>query len=178
VLGVIDDVTRRTPTGFVAPGETVLLLGETREELSGSEWAHVVHKHLGGLPPAVDLAHEKALAGLLKEAVGLVTSAHDLSDGGLAQALVESVLRHEVGVTVTLEGDPFVALFSESAGRVLVTVPKADVERLTALAARHGVPVTELGRTGGGSLVVEGQFEVALPLLRDTWSRTLPDALG
>ena len=73
VLGVIDDVSRRTPTGFVAAGETVLLLGETREELSGSEWAHVVHKHLGGLPPAVDLAREKALAELLREAVGLVT---------------------------------------------------------------------------------------------------------
>ena len=97
VLGVIDDVTRRTPTGFVAPGERVFLLGETREELSGSEWAHVVHDHLGGLPPAVDLAREKALAELLREAVGLVTSAHDLSDGGLAQALVESALRNDVG---------------------------------------------------------------------------------
>ena len=68
VLGVIDDVTRRTPSAFVAAGERVLLLGETREELSGSEWAHVVHGHLGGLPPAVDLAAEKALAELLREA--------------------------------------------------------------------------------------------------------------
>ena len=90
VLGVIDDVSRRTPSAFVAPGERVLLLGETREELSGSEWAHVVHGHLGGLPPRVDLAAEKSLAELLREAVGLVTSAHDLADGGLAQALVEA----------------------------------------------------------------------------------------
>ncbi len=178
VLGVIDDVARRTPTGFVAPGDVVLLLGETREELSGSEWAHVVHHHLGGLPPAVDLAREQALAELLREAVGLATSAHDLSDGGLAQALVESVLRHEVGVEVSLDGDPFVALFSESAGRVLVTVAPGDVDRLSALAERHGVPVTELGRTGGGVLGVAGLFDVGLPLLRDTWTRTLPDALG
>jgi phosphoribosylformylglycinamidine synthase subunit PurL len=137
-----------------------------------------VHKHLGGLPPTVDLARERALAELLQEAVGLVTSAHDLSDGGLAQALVESVLRHDVGVTVALDGDPFVALFSESAGRVVVTVPAGDVERLTELAGRHGVPVTELGSTGGDALVVEGQLDVDLPLLRDTWTRTLPDALG
>jgi phosphoribosylformylglycinamidine synthase len=178
VLGVIEDVRRCTPTGFQAEGERVFLLGETREELSGSEWAHVVHKHLGGLPPAVDLAGEKALAELLREAVGLVTSAHDLSDGGLAQALAESVLRNGVGTTVSVEGDPFVALFSESAGRVLVTVPDGDVDRLRALAARHAVAVAELGRTGGDSLVVEGEFEVALPVLRDTWSRTLPDALG
>ncbi len=178
VLGVIEDVSRRTPTGFVAADETVLLLGDTREELSGSEWAHVVHKHLGGLPPAVDLAREKALAELLKEAVGLVTSAHDLSDGGLAQTLVESVLRNGVGARVSLEGDPFVALFSESAGRAVVTVPATDVGRLTELAGRHGVPVTELGRTGGETLSVDGVFDVELPLLRDTWTRTLPDALG
>jgi phosphoribosylformylglycinamidine synthase len=179
VLGVVDDVTRRTPTGFGNDDfEAVVLLGETREEVSGSEWAHVVHKHLGGTPPVVDLAAEKALAELLREAVGLITSAHDLSEGGLAQALVESVLRHGVGVTVSLEGDPFVALFSESAGRVVVTVPTDEVERLTALAGRHGVPARELGLTGGSGLHVTGQFHVALPLLRDTWSRTLPDALG
>ena len=62
VLGVIDDVTRRTPSGFVAEGQQIYLLGATREELSGSEWAHVVHGHLGGLPPRVDLAAEKELA--------------------------------------------------------------------------------------------------------------------
>jgi len=182
VLGVVDDVTRRTPTGFGAPDETVLLLGDTREELSGSEWAHVVHKHLGGTPPVVDLAREKALAELLREAgsmgAGLVTSAHDLSEGGLAQALVESVLRNGVGVTVALDGDPFVALFSESAGRVLVTVPDDDVDRLVDLAGRHGVPAATIGTTGGDALVVDGQFDVALPVLRDTWTRTLPDALG
>jgi phosphoribosylformylglycinamidine synthase len=178
VLGVIEDVSRRTPTGFVAPDERVVLLGETREELSGSEWAHVVHKHLGGRPPAVDLARERALAELLREAVGLVTSAHDLSEGGLAQALVESVLRRTDGVTVTLDGDPFVALFSESAGRALVTLPAGEVARLTALAARHGVPVSELGVTGGQALVVEHEFEIDLVVLNDAWTRTLPDALG
>jgi phosphoribosylformylglycinamidine synthase len=156
----------------------VLLLGDSREELSGSEWAHVVHQHLGGLPPRVDLAREKALAELLHEAVGVVTSAHDLSDGGLAQALVESVLRHGVGATVTLVGDPFVALFAESAGRVLVTVPDDAADRFAALAERHGVPVATIGTTGGDALVFEGVFDVALPVLRDTWTRTLPDALG
>ena len=81
----------RSPTNMSTAGETVVLLGETREELSGSEWAHVVHGHLGGRPPALSLEGEKALAALLHEAVGLISSAHDLSDGGLAQALVEAV---------------------------------------------------------------------------------------
>jgi phosphoribosylformylglycinamidine synthase len=61
---------------------------------------------------------------------------------------------------------------------VLVTVPAGDVDRVTDLAARHGVPVTEIGETGGAALVVSGQLEVHLPTLRDAWTRTLPDALG
>ena len=170
VLGVIDDVTRRTPSGFVAPGEQVFLLGETREELSGSEWAHVVHGHLGGLPPQVDLAAEKALAALLADAVGLVTSAHDLSDGGLAQALVEAALRADIGATVALPGDAFLDLFAESAARAIVTVPEAAADRLSDLAARHGVPLTRIGTTGGPDLTVEGEFTVPLSEVREAWS--------
>jgi phosphoribosylformylglycinamidine synthase len=178
VLGVIEDVTRRTPTGFVAADEEVFLLGTTREELSGSEWAHVVHGHLGGKPPVVDLGAEKALAALLADGVGLLSSAHDLSDGGLAHALVESTLRNGVGATVRVEGDAFVGLFAESAGRAIVTVPAGSVEELTTLALEHGVPIAHLGRTGGDVLAIEGQFEVPLPELRETWSATLPAALA
>ena len=148
VLGVIDDVTRRTPTGFGAAGERVFLLGETREELSGSEWAHVVHGHLGGLPPRVDLAAEQALAELLaRGASACVTSAHDLSDGGLAQALVESALRprRRRRRSTARRATRSSALFSESAARVLVTVDRRRRRRLAALAERHGVPVTALG---------------------------------
>ena len=178
VLGVIEDVTRRTPTGFQAAGDRVLLLGETREELSGSEWAHVVHGHLGGTPPRVDLEAERALSELLVEATGVLSSAHDLSDGGLAQALVESCLRHEVGVRVELEGDAFLALFSESAARVLVTVSPDDEERLFELAADHGVPITSLGQTRGDLLSVKGLFDVPLEELRVAWTATLPAALA
>nr|WP_309649018.1 phosphoribosylformylglycinamidine synthase subunit PurL [Nocardioides sp.] len=178
VLGVIQDVTRRTPSAFEAAGERIFLLGETREELSGSEWAHVVHGHLGGRPPVVDLMGEKSLAELLREGVGLLTSAHDLSDGGLAQTLVEASLCSMIGATVTVAGDAFVGLFSESAGRVVVTVADGDAAALTSLAERHGVAVSELGVTGGDSIVVEGQFELALLEVRSAWMATLPAALG
>ncbi len=174
VLGVIQDVTKRTPTGFQRSGEQLYLLGTTREELSGSEWASVVHGHLGGRPPIVDLGAEQALATLLADGVGLLTSAHDLSDGGLSQTLVEACLRNGVGATVALPGDPFVELFSESAGRVVVTVAADDAVRLTELALEHGVPVTHLGATGGDTLAVEGEFEVGVDELREVWSATLP----
>ncbi len=178
VLGVIDDVRRRTPSSFTAAGERVVLLGTTREELSGSEWAHVVHGHLGGRPPAVDLAAEQALGRLLADLVGVATSAHDLSDGGLAQALAEASLASGIGASVTLDGDAFVGLFSESAARAIVTVPADRVAELEELAGRHGVPVTDLGVTGGDALEVAGQFVVPLDELRAAWSATLPAALA
>ena len=183
VLGVIEDVTRRTPTGFAAAGEQVLLLGETREELSGSEWAHVVHGHLGGLPPRLDLAAEQALASLLQDASrdGVLTSAHDLSDGGLAQALAESTFGRGIGVSVSLAGvadDPFVALFSESTARVLVTVTDEQADALAALAERHGVPLASLGRTGGDTISVEGVFDVPVAEVKAAWQATLPAVLG
>jgi phosphoribosylformylglycinamidine synthase len=184
VLGVVDDVTARTTSGFDAPGRTLLLLGETREELSGSEWAHVAHGHLGGVPPQVDLAAERVLARLLADAAAerLLASAHDLSDGGLAQAVVESALRRGVGARLDLPGDPFVALFAESAGRVLVAVDPAHEARVAALCAERGCPVTRVGVTEGAgedaALTVAGQFTVPLSDVRRAWSATLPDALG
>ncbi|WGY01366.1 phosphoribosylformylglycinamidine synthase subunit PurL [Nocardioides sp. QY071] len=178
VLGVIEDVRRRTPSSFQAADERIVLLGTTREELSGSEWANVAHGHLGGLPPQVDLRAERNLARLLKDLVGIATSAHDLSDGGLAQALAEAAMVSGIGARVELEGDAFVGLYAESAARAVVTVAAGDLDELRALCARHDVPLTELGTTGGDVLAVEGQFEVALGELRDAWSATLPTALG
>nr|WP_240769794.1 phosphoribosylformylglycinamidine synthase subunit PurL [Nocardioides sp.] len=178
VLGVIEDVRRRTPSSFQGAGERIVLLGRTREELSGSEWAHVVHGHLGGLPPKVDLRAERGLARLLADLVGIATSAHDLSDGGLAQALAEATLVSGIGARVTLEGDAFLALFTESAARAIVTVPDYELDELAALCARHGVPMAEIGTTGGTALEVDGQFSVPLDELRAAWTATLPAALG
>jgi phosphoribosylformylglycinamidine synthase II len=178
VLGVIDDVTKRTPSGFVSEGDRIFLLGETREELSGSEWANVVHGHLGGLPPEVDLAAERALATLLVEAVGLLTSAHDLSDGGLAQALAESALRNDIGARVSVPGDVFLGLFAESTARVLVTVPESGSEALADLARKHGVPLTALGVTKGRKIKVEDAFSVPIDEIRAAWTATLPAAFS
>jgi phosphoribosylformylglycinamidine synthase len=172
VLGVIDDVTNRLGSGFRGDGATAYLLGETREEFGGSEWAHVVHGHLGGRPPAVDLARERELADVLRFAAdeGLLESAHDLAEGGLAQALVESCLRNGVGARVELpvDIDPFVALFSESTARVLVSVTRARESALTQLCAQHAVPAVRLGTLDvlDAALSVDGQFRIELRELR------------
>jgi phosphoribosylformylglycinamidine synthase len=178
VLGVIADVTRRVPSGFSEAGHGIVLLGDTADELDGSAWAWVVHRHLGGRPPQVRLDAERALAAMLVEAAerGAVSAAHDLSDGGLAQALVEACLVGGVGATVRLAGDRFVALFSESSARAIVVA--ADSESVIALACAHGVPAAVIGETGGTTLAVDGSFAVELDELRAQWEGTLPTLFG
>jgi phosphoribosylformylglycinamidine synthase subunit PurL len=180
VLGVADDVTRRVPSGFTNADEVVLLLGDSADEFGGSEWAWVVHSHLGGRPPAVRLEAERALAGLVGAAIGeqLLSAAHDVSDGGLAIALAEAALWRGVGVSVTLEGDAFAGLFGESTARAVVACPDASVDRVLALAAEAGVPVARLGRTGGQSVAVDGVFDVPLNELRGAHEGTLPALFG
>ena len=182
VLGIIDDVERRTRQGFSAEGELVLLVGTTRDELGGSEWAHVVHGHLGGLPPAVDLDAERQLAEILVGGSrdGMLSSAHDLAEGGLAQALVESCLQGGLGARIVLpeQLDPFVALFAESAGRVLVSVPRSEELRLTDMCRARQVPVARIGVVDGDSLQVQGLFSVPLDELRATHEGTLPALFG
>ena len=184
VLGVIDDVTRRTPIGFTPEmeGHQLYLLGETEEELSGSEWAHVIHGHLGGRPPAIDLAAEHQLADILINASrdGLIDAAHDVSDGGVAQTLVESALRGGVGARVWAPDglDPFLFLFAESAGRAVVAVPRTEEVRFTDMCTARRFPHAKIGVITGDTLDIQDQFEVPLTELRTAWTQTLPAALN
>ncbi|MFB4268779.1 phosphoribosylformylglycinamidine synthase subunit PurL [Nonomuraea sp. GTA35] len=180
VLGVIEDVAKRVPSGFTAEGLRVVLLGDTGAEFGGSEWAHVEHRHLGGLPPHADLEAERALGTVLVEAArrGLLEGSHDLSDGGLAVALAESCLARGVGAQVELTGDPFTDLFSESAARALVVVRPEAYDEFASLCGRHDVPCYGLGMTGGASLVVKDVLEVSVEELRETHSAALPALFG
>ncbi|GAA2980453.1 phosphoribosylformylglycinamidine synthase [Microbacterium terrae] len=193
VLGIIDDVARRIPSGWQDAGENIYLLGVTSTELSGSQWAGTIHGHLGGRPPAVDLAGERKLAELLHAAgqQSLVSSAHDLSSGGLAQTLAEGVMRFGVGARVWLNEimerdgvDAATALFSESTGRVIVTVPREDDVKFRGLCEGRGYPVLRIGVTDAAAdgdapaLEVQGLFTLPLTELRDLSHGTLPAAFG
>jgi phosphoribosylformylglycinamidine synthase len=184
VLGVIDDVTRRVTHAFRSDGSQVYLLGDTRDEFGGSEWMDAVHNFVGGTPPAVDLDRERLLADILIESArdGLIESAHDLSDAGLAAALVESCLRGDVGAHITVPdgADPFVFLFAESAGRALVTVPRRMDEGFTNLCTQRGLPCTRIGVVDvlSTALDVADRFSVPLSELRATWSAPLRTLFG
>ncbi|MDQ1530850.1 MAG: phosphoribosylformylglycinamidine synthase subunit PurL [Microbacteriaceae bacterium] len=189
VLGVIDDVARRVPSGWQDDGLNLYLLGTTDVELDGSAWAQVVHGHLGGRPPAVRLDAERALAGVLAAAAeeGLLAAAHDLSDGGLGQTLVEGVLRFGVGARVWLDGvldrdgvDPSAALFSETTARALVAVPREEDVKFAGLCAGRRVPALRIGVTDAesGMLEVQDRFRIPLEELRAVRRAPLPAALG
>ncbi len=195
VLGVHEDVRHRLTIGFARGGETVLLLGRTAGEFGGSAWAQVMHGHLGGRPPAVDLAAERALATVLTAAAsgGLLSAAHDLSEGGLAIALAECCLAGGTGCQVTLPGDPFTLLFSESAARAVVAVPPGSETAFAALLESHGVPSAVLGVTGGARLDIStspeagasfaspeagASFTIPLDELASVHRATLPALFG
>ncbi|MEU2872952.1 phosphoribosylformylglycinamidine synthase subunit PurL [Streptomyces olivoreticuli] len=182
VLGVIDDVNRRTPMAFSEEGHLLYLLGETKEELGGSAWSQVVHDHLGGLPPAVDLEREKLLAEILIAASrdGMVDAAHDLSDGGLIQALAESCLRGGKGARIVVPDglDPFVFLFSESAGRAVVAVPRSEELRFSDMCGARGLPAARIGVVDGEVIDVQGHFELPLAELRAAHEATIPALLA
>ncbi|MET8542916.1 phosphoribosylformylglycinamidine synthase subunit PurL [Kitasatospora sp. NPDC004799] len=182
VLGVIDDVTRRTPLAFAEEGQLLYLLGDTEDELGGSAWSQAVHDHLGGLPPKVDLERERLLGEILIAASrdGMIDAAHDLSDGGLGQALVESCLKggHGARIVVPEGQDPFVLLFSESAGRAVVAVPRSEELRFNDMCTARGLPATRIGVVDGDSLDVQGQFSVSLAELKDAHTGVIEALLG
>ncbi|MQS13254.1 phosphoribosylformylglycinamidine synthase subunit PurL [Streptomyces kaniharaensis] len=182
VLGVIDDVTRRTPVAFAEEGQLLYLLGDTADELGGSAWSQAVHDHLGGLPPKVDLERERLLGDILIAASrdGMIDAAHDLSDGGLGQALVESCLKGGRGARIIVpEGmDPFVFLFSESAGRAVVAVPRSEELRFNDMCTARGLPATRIGVVDGDSIDVQGQFSVTLAELKDAHTGVIEALLG
>lgn len=192
VLGVIDDVRHSVTSGWRNEGDAIYLLGTTRDELDGSAWADVIHGHLGGVPPLVNLPAERALGAVLVTAArdSLVSAAHDLSEGGLIQGLLESCLRYGVGarvdITPIVERDSisqFAALFSESTARVLVAVPREDEVRFVDSLVGRSVPHARIGEVGHddngeAALAVDGLFSIALSEARDIHTATLPTLFG
>ena len=192
VLGVIDNVTTAVPSGWRQAGQGIFLIGETRAELDGSAWADVIHQHLGGVPPKLDLEAERKLADVLVNAArdAIVDSAHDLSEGGLIQALLESSVRFGVGAKINLsevlERDgisAFELLFSESTGRVLVSVPQSEQRRFQDSCVARGVAVAKIGEVGHEendqqTLQIVDMFSINVAEASEKHEQTLPAIFG
>ena len=177
VLGVIDDVREsvRNKLGTVSGTEELYLLGQTFDEFGGSIWQQVSGAGLSGLPPQVDLANEEKLMEFFQQP-GVVSAAHDVSEGGVAQVIAELAIYSNKGVSLDVSGvydDVFTALFSESASRVVVAA--TDGAAVVRRAQELGIPVVKIGETIDEPVVrVEGQFEVPVAELTRAWTETLP----
>jgi phosphoribosylformylglycinamidine synthase len=177
VLGVIDDVRTRTPMSFDKAGLDLYLLGETKADIAGSEWAYI-HGQRGGSAPIADLQREMRLIEVLVagRTEKIFTAAHDLSQGGLSATLTEMVLRHNVGAKVTL-ANVGVALISETPGRVVVAVDPSQASALTSLTDKHSIAITKIGSTGGDALEIN-DAKISLTELRKAHTETFTKLFG
>jgi len=200
VVGLIEDIATLVGPAFRQPGDAVVLVGEAMPGLAGSAYASLAGEALEDGPPGLDLAREVAVQAFVPEAIsrGLLTSAQDVSGGGLAVALAECAMWGGVGAQVRVAqiGSPAVALFGESPSRLVVTCEASHAPALELLARQHGLPVERIGTVGGDALVIESTgagpmgaseergsrvadaLDVPLTALRHAWDHGLARALG
>ncbi len=153
VLGVVEDVTKRTPMG-IKPGQEIYVIGNVDDNFSGSEWAHIHGKQIGDRSPVADLDMEKRLVLMLLEGQPIFEAAHDISNGGFAASISEMVLRTNVGATITLEGNVAAELLAETPGRVVIAINESNTNAIVTLAGKYQIPVKNVGVTGGDSLTI------------------------
>ncbi|MEK7773794.1 MAG: phosphoribosylformylglycinamidine synthase subunit PurL, partial [Deltaproteobacteria bacterium] len=177
MVGVIEHLKSHTTQWFKEEGDLIALMGETEAGLGGTEYLKAVHGLERGLPPEVDFARERAVQGACLEAIkaGIISSAHDVSDGGLAVALAECCLNPKglTGACVDI-GAPGMradeALFSESQSRIIVSLKEAGLAELEKICASRNAPLSVIGRTGGGSLKIGGWIDIPVGAIKETWS--------
>ena len=189
MVGVVEDIDHLTRHAFQHAGDTILLLGDNTDELGGSEYLYIMEGLVAGEPPSVDLFAERRLqhAVLAMIQSGLLHSAHDVSDGGLACALAESALGREdgpLGVDVTLHDTlPTVPLlFGEAQGRVIISCNARSLDDVLRLAKRHGVPCRSIGETvpaeDGFRITTRAPaIEVDLEVLSELFFDTIPNLM-
>ncbi len=184
MVGLLAKVSRVVTPWFKSAGDVVVLLGRTREELGGSEYLKVVHGLVKGTPPWIDLRLEQAVQNCCVKAIeqGILRSAHDISDGGLAVALAECCIggpEKPLGVRVEMRemirGDAL--LFSESQSRIVVSVAEENLAQLREVAAEQRVPMRAIGTVGSGRFAIQPLLQLPVEELRATWGAGLTGRL-
>jgi len=191
LVGLMEDCAKNAGSAFLAAGEKIALLGRLAGpeggHLGGSEYLRAVHGRTAGKPPPLDLELEKKVQSAVRALAraGLVRSAHDASEGGLAVALAEMTFGRDLGCKVALPAQPGRAdalLFGEDAGRIVVAYPAAAADRVAAMAREHGAPFQEVGEVGGSSLVIKSGertlIDARVADLKAPWASSIPQLVG
>ncbi len=176
-VGLIEDIRNHLTIAFKEEGSLIVLIGKTFADLGGSAYLKLMTGKVAGEPPKIDFGREKKLYEFILEASaeGILLSAHDLSEGGLAQALVESSLAKGYGVHLDVEepDDWAVFLFSESQSRAIVSLRIEYLPRLKMIASEKEVPLALLGHVSGRMFKLNDKIEIALDDLRKAWGKSL-----
>ncbi len=181
MVGLIHDLDYITSSSFKQIHDVIILLGETKAEIGGSEFQYVIHGVTEGRPPTIDMQVEKKLQDTVRTAIqqGLVSSAHDCSEGGLAVALAECCIQGHVGAQVnfTTELRPDFALFSESQSRILLSASPQQVDALIQWVASQSVPYQVLGEVQDKQFVIKVNQKTVIQCetdtLADTWRHAI-----
>ncbi|MGD8922034.1 MAG: phosphoribosylformylglycinamidine synthase subunit PurL [Candidatus Zixiibacteriota bacterium] len=179
MIGLIEKVEHITTQWFKDEGDDIILLGESKEELGGTEYLHTIHSMSRGEVPSLDLDFEKELQEALLEAIraGMVKSAHDISDGGLAIALAECCISNrdrQIGAQIQMVEHirKDCLLFGESQSRVVVTCPP-DQADLVEFFTKKGIPAVKIGTVSGKRLVINDLIDVDLETLSDVFYNSM-----
>ncbi|MFC2157714.1 phosphoribosylformylglycinamidine synthase subunit PurL [Acidobacteriota bacterium] len=185
VVGKIDQIDKAVSPGFKSEGDIIVLLGENKEELGGSEYLKSLHNAEQGIPPQIDLDFEKKVQDLCIEAIdrGLLTSAHDLSEGGISVCIAECVFDSEIrmGCDIRLEDNirTDALLFGETQSRILVSIRPAHLTRLLDLAKEQGVTAKEIGSVTDKQIRISHNEEVVIDVDAETaftaWKQAIPE---
>lgn len=178
MAGIIEDYNQVCTMPFKNDGDLVVLLGESREELGGSEYLKVIHNIEKGLPPQLDLSLEKAVQDVCRESIqaGIISSAHDCSDGGLAVALAECCITGNKGLEVDIETDKIrndASLFGETQSRIIVSLSENHLDNLQAIANKYEIPIQVLGKIEGNSLKISSLLDIEVEQLKTAWESNI-----
>jgi phosphoribosylformylglycinamidine synthase len=178
MVGILDDIDNVVTAWFKEADDDIYLIGETKDELGGTEYLKVIHGLITGAIPMVDLQDHKRLIDLLHSLItnDLVKSAQDISDGGLAVALGECTLGNRIGAGIMIESGLRAdsLLFGESQSRVIISARPKDKDRILQLAAEHNVPVANIGLTGGANLWINDLLDLPIVKLNKIYEEAIP----
>lgn len=182
MVGVVDDIKHVTSADFKNNGDMVFLIGETREELGGSQYLNIIHNLAKGKPPELNLEKEKNVQSAVLAMItqGIIASAHDCSDGGLSVALAESCIAGKRGAVITLHNNmrTDALLFGESQSRIIVSAPPENSEIIKSLCKKHHVVCDVIGEIKGPALIINDYINVSTVQLSDIYHRAIPEAVA
>jgi len=175
MAGVIEDCDQLCSMSFKDDGNLIVLIGENKEEIGGSEYLKVFHNLEKGLPPQIDLSLEKSVQEVCRESIqaGIISSAHDCADGGLAVTLAECCITGKKGAKVEINTNirNDALLFGETQSRIVVSLPEKNLDSLKEIANKYEAPIQILGKVEGDNLKIGNLIDVKVEQLKKAWER-------